>query len=617
MGRKYDFGGYATKNDIRCSDGRTIRRDAFKEQDGAKVPLVWQHLHDDPSNVLGHAILENRNDGVYAYCTFNNSPKGTATKSLVEHGDVVALSIYANQLKQQGGNVLHGCIREVSVVLAGANPGALIDTPVLEHGDTYVELEDEATIYTDSSIELYHADKDDEDADETKEKKEAGNEPTPNTVNNNNSNKEEKEMATENNKEKTVRDVWETLTEEQKQVVYFMIGQAVEDAQGNDDDDDDAKHYDFGGDAMKHNVFDNSTDTNFTPITTEEFTQIMNDAKRLGSMSDAVMQHMDGGVLAHADTQPQYGIENIDYLFPEARTLGGTPAFIRRDNGWVAKVMNGVHRSPFSRIKSVFANISEDEARAKGYIKGNMKRDEVFTLLKRTTSATTVYKKQKMDRDDVVDITDFDVVAWLKTEMRSMLDEEIARAILISDGRSASDDDKINEVNIRPIWKDEDLYTIKQAVTVAANADDDDVAKAMIKAAVKGRKNYKGSGNPTLFTTEDELTNMLLLEDNQGHRLYDSLEKLATAMRVREIVTVPSMENQTRTDAAGTTRTLLGIIVNLEDYNVGADKGGAVNMFDDFDIDYNQQKYLIETRCSGALVKPYSAIALEKVVGNN
>lgn len=616
MGRKYDFGGYATKNDIRCSDGRTIRRDAFKEQDGAKVPLVWQHLHDDPSNVLGHAILENRNDGVYAYCTFNNSPKGATTKSLVEHGDVVALSIYANQLKQQGGNVLHGCIREVSVVLAGANPGALIDTPVLEHGDTYVELEDEATIYTDSAIELYHADKDDEDAGETKEKKEEGNEPASNTVNNN-SNKEEKEMATENNKEKTVKDVWETLTEEQKQVVYFMIGQAIEDAQENDDDDDDAKHYDFGGDAMKHNVFDNSTDTGFTPITTEEFTQIMNDAKRLGSMSDAVMQHMDGGVLAHADTQPQYGIENIDYLFPEARTLGGTPTFIRRDNGWVTKVMNGVHRSPFSRIKSVFANISEDEARAKGYIKGNMKRDEVFTLLKRTTSATTVYKKQKMDRDDVSDITDFDVVAWLKTEMRSMLDEEIARAILISDGRSASDDDKINEANIRPIWKDEDLYTIKQAVTVAANADDDDVAKAMIKAAVKGRKNYKGSGNPTLFTTEDELTNMLLLEDNQGHRLYDSLEKLATAMRVREIVTVPSMENQTRTDAAGTTRTLLGIIVNLEDYNVGADKGGAVNMFDDFDIDYNQQKYLIETRCSGALVKPYSAIALEKVVGNN
>ena len=615
MGRKYDFGGYATKNDIRCSDGRTIRRDAFKEQDGAKVPLVWQHLHDDPSNVLGHAILENRNDGVYAYCTFNNSPKGTTTKSLVEHGDVVALSIYANQLKQQGGNVLHGCIREVSVVLAGANPGALIDTPVLEHGDTYVELEDEATIYTDSAIELYHADKDDEDAGEVKEKKEEGNEPAPNTVNNN-SNKEEKEMATENNKEKTIKDVWETLTEEQKQVVYFMVGQALENAQENDDDDD-AKHYDFGGDAMKHNVFDNSTDTGFTPITTEEFTQIMNDAKRLGSMSDAVMQHMDGGVLAHADTQPQYGIENIDYLFPEARTLGGTPTFIRRDNGWVTKVMNGVHRSPFSRIKSVFANISEDEARAKGYIKGNMKRDEVFTLLKRTTSATTVYKKQKMDRDDVVDITDFDVVAWLKTEMRSMLDEEIARAILISDGRSASDDDKINEVNIRPIWKDEDLYTIKQTVTVAANADDDDVAKAMIKAAVKGRKNYKGSGNPTLFTTEDELTNMLLLEDNQGHRLYDSLEKLATAMRVREIVTVPSMENQTRTDAAGTTRTLLGIIVNLDDYNVGADKGGAVNMFDDFDIDYNQQKYLIETRCSGALVKPYSAIALEKVVGSN
>ena len=616
MGYAYDFSGWATKNNIRCSDGRMIRQDAFKEQSGQKVPLVWQHQHNDPSNVLGHALLENRPEGVYAYCTFNDSPKGRQTKTLVEHGDVVALSIYANKLKQQGGNVLHGVIREVSVVLAGANPGALIDFPVLEHGDDVIAIEDEATIYTGESIELYHSDtqKEPELEDEPSEEEEKPSEKKEvKEVKNENNIKEDNNM----NEDKTIKEVFDSLTDEQKNVVYFLIGQAVEDATADvdeDDDDEAAEHYDFGGDYMKHNVFEDYDDPGCAPLTVDDMDTILDDAKRLGSLKESVLQHMEDGVLAHADMQPQYGIDNVDYLFPEARALGGTPEFIKRDTNWVKDVMTGVHHSPFSRIKSIFANISEDEARAKGFIKGNMKKDQVFTLLKRTTAPTTVYKKQKMDRDDVIDITDFDVIAWLKSEMREMLDEELARAILVSDGRSASDDDKINEVNIRPIWKDDDLYTIKQAVTVAANATDDDIAKAMIKQSVKARKNYKGSGNPTLFTTEDFLTSMLLLEDTQGHRIYKSEAELATAMRVKNIVTVPVMENLTRVDANSNTRTLMGIIVNLTDYNVGADKGGAVNMFDDFDIDYNQQKYLIETRCSGALIKPYSAIALEKVI---
>ena len=577
MGHKFDFSGWATRNNLKCSDGRTIRKDAFKDNDGQTVPLVWQHQHDDPMNVLGHALLENRNEGVYAYCTFNTTPAGQNAKLLVEHGDITALSIYANKLRQQGGDVLHGSIREVSLVLAGSNPGATIDFPILAHGDDLVEAEDEAIIYTDEFLELYHAEDDKKEEEPAEDKKE-----------------EKKEMA----EEKTVKDVFDSLTEEQKNVVYFMIGQALEDAGKGDEDDN------GGNEEMKHNAFDSETET-VTRMTADDMKQILADGKRLGSLREAVIQHMESGdlVLRHddeerpiytEDSDGRYGIADIDYLFPEARSLNNPPEWIKRDQDWVAKVMAGVHHTPFSRVKSMFANITEDEARAKGYIKGNKKKNEVFTLLKRTTTPQTIYKKQKLDRDDIIDITDFDVVAWLRAEMRMMLNEEIARAILVGDGRQSADEDKISEDHVRPIVTDDDLYAIK--VTVNNSSD----AKQVIRSAIRARKNYKGSGNPTFFTTEDMLTEMLLLEDNMGHFMYPSAQALATVLRVKEIVTVPVME--------GTN--YLGVIVNLNDYNVGADKGGAVSMFDDFDIDYNQQKYLIETRCSGALIKPYSAIVM-------
>jgi HK97 family phage prohead protease len=561
--KTYDFSGWATRNNLRCSDGRTIMKDAFKHNDGQTVPLVWNHQHNDPLNVLGHALLENRDEGVYAYCKFNETESGKNAKLLVEHGDVSALSIYANQLKQQGSNVIHGAIREVSLVLAGANPGAFIDS-VMSHGE---ESDDEAIIYTGEDISLFHADE-----------------------------KKDKPVDEKSEDEETVADVFNTLTEKQKTVVYAMIGQALEEKEESEDNNnnDDSKG---GNKTMKHNVFDKE-DTKKDVLSHSDLEAIFADAKRYGSLKDSVLAH---------------GIEQIDYLFPDAKNVTNTPQFIQRDMGWVQKVMNSVHHTPFSRIKSILADITEDDARAKGYIKGNLKKDEVFTLLKRTTTPTTIYKKQKLDRDDVVDITDFDVVAWLKSEMRMMLDEEIARAILVGDGRLSSSDDKINEQNIRPIWTDADLYTIKTPVTVAANATADQKAKAFIRAAIKSRKNYKGSGEPTLYTTEDILTDCLLMEDTTGRVIYDSVSKLATALRVKEIVTVPVMEDLSRT-VEGTTYNLMGIIVNLTDYNIGADKGGAVNMFDDFDIDYNAQKYLIETRCSGALIKPYSAIALELTV---
>lgn len=566
--KTYDFSGWATRNNLKCSDGRTIMKDAFKHNDGQTVPLVWNHQHNDPLNVLGHALLENREEGVYAYCKFNETESGKNAKLLVEHGDVSSLSIYANQLKHNGSNVIHGAIREVSLVLAGANPGAFIDA-VIRHGET---SDEEAIIYTGKNISLYHSD-------EKKEDKPV----------------DEKKTDEKKDTEETVADVFNTLTEKQKTVVYAMIGQALEEKEESEDnnDNDDSKG---GNKTMKHNVFDNE-DAKKDVLSHSDLEDIFADAKRYGSLKDSVLAH---------------GIEQIDYLFPDAKNVTDTPQFIQRDMGWVQKVMNSVHHTPFSRIKSVLADITEDDARAKGYIKGNMKKDEVFTLLKRTTTPTTIYKKQKLDRDDVVDIVDFDVVAWLKSEMRVMLDEEIARAALVGDGRLNSSDDKINEQNIRPIWTDADLYTIKAPVTVAANATADDKAKAFIRAAIKSRKNYKGSGEPTLYTTEDVLTDCLLMEDTTGRVIYDSVSKLATALRVKEIVTVPVMENLSRVDN-GTTYSLMGIIVNLTDYNIGADKGGAVNMFDDFDIDYNAQKYLIETRCSGALIKPYSAIALELV----
>lgn len=573
---RFDFSGWATKANLKCSDGRTIMKDAFKHNDGQTVPLVWNHQHNDPNEVLGHALLENRDEGVYAYCTFNDTESGKTAKLLVQHGDVNALSIYANQLKQKMSNVLHGNIREVSLVLAGANPGASIDS-IIMHGE---ESDEEAIIYTGEEITLAHS-SDAKDSEGTK--------------------KEDNKMADDIKKtdgEETVADVFNTLSEKQKTVVYAMIGQALEDAGVTDDDDEDYEDemgHSEGDDYMKRNVFDNDEQQEDV-LSHAAMETIIGDAKRFGSLKESF--------LAHAD---EYGIEQIDYLFPEAKTLNNPPEFIKRDTGWVSTVMGAVHHTPFSRIKSVFANITEDEARAKGYIKGNLKKEEVFSLLKRTTTPTTIYKKQKLDRDDVIDITDFDVVAWLKSEMRVMLDEEIARAILIGDGRLSSSDDKINESNIRPVVSDSELYTIRQKVSVPANATDDDKAKAMIKSAVKARKNYKGSGNPTFYTTEDWLTNALLLEDTQGHRLYKNDADVAAAMRVSKIVTVPVMEGVKGPEGGD----LIGIIVNLADYNVGADKGGAVNMFDDFDIDYNQQKYLIETRCSGALVKPYSAIELE------
>lgn len=574
---EYDFSGWATRNNIRCSDGRTIRKDAFKDNDGQKVPLVWNHSHNDPSNVLGHALLENRDEGVYAYCTFNDTENGQNAKTLVQHGDIDKLSIYANRLKQNGGDVIHGSIREVSLVYANANPGAYI-VDVMAHGD---DVEEGGIIYTDEKFSLYHAE--DDKKEETKENK-------------------------TNESDKTVGELFNSamkkLSDDEQKSVYAVIGAALEEK--DDSSDNEAEHSDTNGEytdgdleggneEMKHNVFDKEDAKEKDTLSHADQMTIISDARRYGSMKESF--------LAHAD---EYGIQGIDWLFPEARTTTNVPEFIKRDTGWVSKVMGAVHKSPFSRIKSVFADITEDEARAKGYMKGKLKKDEVFSLLKRTTTPTTIYKKQKMDRDDVIDITDFDVIAWLKSEMRLMLDEEIARAILLGDGRPASSDDKINELNIRPIVSDEELYTIQKTVDVATGADADAKAKAFIRAAIKARKDYKGSGNPTLFTTEDLLTDMLLLTDDMGRDLYESEEKLRTKLRVKEIVTVEVMEGVNGKNS----KPLMGIIVNPADYNVGADKGGAINMFDDFDIDYNQQKYLIETRCSGALTKPYSAIAL-------
>ena len=583
---EYDFSGWATRNNIRCSDGRTILKDAFKHNDGQIVPLVWNHDHNDPLNVLGHALLENRDEGVYAYCTFNDTDAGRNAKALVEHGDVTALSIYANQLKQQGPNVLHGAIREVSLVLAGANPGAFIDS-IIRHGE---ESDEEAIIYTGEELVLEHA-----CGGATPKKKKKEMEHSQNTIVNDKNLDEIKDNFTppSGNKEKTVQDVFDTLNEEQKTVVYALIGQALDDSNQNENNEKE------GNDNMKHNVFDQDQKEKENVLTHADMETIISEGKRYGSLKDSF--------LAHA---AQYGIDQIDFLFPEAKNVTNQPDFIKRDDSYVQKVLRGVHHTPFSRIKSTHANITADEARAKGYIKGHLKKEEVFTLLKRTTTPTTIYKKQKMDRDDIIDITDFDVVAYIKAEMRMMLDEEIARAILVGDGRSTSNDDKIPETNIRPIAKDDDLYTIKAPVAVAKDATEDAIAKAFIRTVIKTRKEYKGSGSPTLFTTEDMLTNCLLLEDNNGRIIYDSVDKLATTLRVKEIVPVEVMEGVTRT-AGAKNLPLMAILVNLNDYYVGADKGGAINMFDDFDIDYNQEKYLIETRISGALVKPYSAIAFE------
>lgn len=566
MGKqKWDFSGWATRNDLHCSDGRTIRKDAFKDCDGKIVPIFWNHQHDSVDNVLGNGMLENRDEGVYFYGAFNEDEEGQKAKKRVQHGDIRSLSIMANQLRQVGGDVIHGVIREVSLVPAGANPGAFIDI-VMSHGE---EVGDAMILGYDEAISLhfYHA----EDEEEKKD---------------------EKESDGEKDSEETLEDVINSMTEKQRNTMFGLIGKALEEKD---------EKLEEGDPDMKKNIFDRTNDQNTsgvlmhsdgTLVTVDEVTTIFKDAKRLGSLRDAVLEH---------------GIDQIDYLFPDDRTLTTQPTFIQRDMGWVSDIMGSVHHTPFARVKSVFADITEDDARAKGYIKGKMKKEEFFSLIKRRTEPTTVYKKQKMDRDDMIDITDFDVAAWLKTEMRMMLNEELARAYLIGDGRLASSDDHINDQNIRPVAFDDDLFTIHADIEVSSSATDDDKAKALIRGVIKNRKLYRGSGNPVMYTTEDALTDMLLLEDTLGHALYADEAALARKMRVRKIVTVPVMEGVTGKNG----NPLVAVVVNMGDYNVGADRGGAVNMFDDFDIDYNQQKYLIETRCSGALTVPYSAMAFE------
>ena len=603
----YDFSGWATKNDIRCVDGRTIRQNAFKECDGKTVPIVWSHMHDDPDLVLGHALLENHPDGVRMYGKLNDSPKGRQTKLLIEHGDIVGLSIWANQLQQSAGDVLHGVIREVSVVLAGANPGAYIDTVNLAHSDDLgdFEQEDEAIITTGEPIELFHAAM--ESDDEGTGKKEAMAEEKE---------KEVKEPEKEqDNEDETVGDVFNTLTDKQKTAVYAIIAEALNEEGGEEkeEEEDEKEESEEEKKEMKHNVFD-VEENEKTVLSHDDMKVIMADAKRLGSLKEAVQHHMEeGGVLAHAvyntnadGTQgaaQTYGIADINYLFPEARKLDNIPPFIKRNDEWVNVVINGTHHTPFSRIKSVFANITNEEARARGYVKGKQKANEVFSLLKRSTDPQTIYKKQKLDRDDIIDITDFDVVAWLRGEMRMMLNEEIARAILIGDGRLDSDDDKIHPDHIRPIVTDAALYNI--TTPVEAGGTPEITAKNIIRAAIRARKDYKGSGSPTFFCGEGLLTEMMLLEDGLGHPLYADEAALARRMRVSRIVTCPLIDTATIDG-----KSLYGVIVNLTDYNIGADKGGEINMFDDFDIDFNQQKYLIETRISGALTRPYSAITL-------
>lgn len=601
--KKYDFSGWATKNDIRCSDGRTIRRGAFAAQNGAKVPLVWNHRHDSESEVLGHAVLENRDNGVYAYCSFNGTEAGQTAKELVQHGDICALSIYANQLKQNAGDVVHGVIREVSLVLAGANRGAIIDS-VLEHG----ELSDDSAeiMFIGYDDLLVHSATDTDDTEKEEDEK---------MVNKKNYDPEEDDdeedtQQASSGKGKTVGSVLETLNEDQKKAVAILVDEVLKSEKGSgskDNNDDEEEN-------MKHNVFDGGSEQGY--LSHSEMKEIFSNAKRAGSLKAAVADSMESGALAHALTNDDgstqaYGMTNVDYLFPDAKTIDSTPGFIKRETDWVDEVMSQTHHTPFSRVKSVFADITEDQARAKGYIKGKMKKEEVFSLLKRSTEPQTIYKKQKMDKDDIDDITDFSVVAWLKTEMQLMLREETARAILIGDGRLASDDDKIKEDHIRPVYNDADLYTVKFAVEVPAGASDEVKAKALMKAAIKARKLYKGSGNPTFFTNEDELTNMLLIENGIGERLYKSEAEVATALRAKKTTPVEIMDGLEIEVTEGNTKTkypVAAISVNLADYNIGTNGGAKTDFFDDFDIDYNQYKYLYETRMSGALIKPYSAI---------
>jgi len=614
MSRKFDFSGWATRNDIECADGLTIRQDAFADCNGAKVPLVYMHNHKDVEEVLGHALLENRADGVYCYGSFNDTEKGQMAKALVAHGDITSLSIFANNLVKNGKNVTHGIIREVSLVLAGANPGATIDFPVLQHADgSYSDpIEDEAIISykqpLSMSDELAHMlDEDPEDEDEEIDDEELEEEETEDEV----SHSDDSEEGDDDDPD--VGEVIDSLNDDQKELVEGLMNlayeQGVKDASGESEEEEteeeevvEQSDIKEGETVMHKNLFEKETADEVLchGVALDEMKATFKDFQREGSLKNAAIAH---------------GIENIDWLFPEAKAASATPTFIKRDTGWVSGVLNGVHHTPYSRIKSIFADITGEEARARGYVKDNYKEEEVISLLRRSTTPQTIYKKQKFDRDDLIDITDFDVVAWIKAEMRMMLDEEIARAILVGDGRLASSPDKIQEDHIRPIWKEADLFSVKVKVTYAAGADDNAKAQANIKALIKNRKFYKGSGNPKFYTTEDVLADMLLITDTTGRFIYESVQTLANKLRVSEIVTVPVMDNLTRLDATDSkTYQLLGIMVNLQDYNVGADKGGAVNMFDDFDIDYNKEVYLIETRCSGALTVPYSALVLETEV---
>lgn len=612
MNKDYDFGGWATKNNIKCSDGRTILKDAFKQNDGQKVPLVWNHQHNDPSEVLGHALLENREEGVYAYCKFNNTESGQTAKSLVANGDVDKLSIYANRLKTHMNNVMHGCIREVSLVLAGANPGAFIDT-VISHGED-AEAEEEGIIYTDEHIEtIEHSD------DESNKKGETDME---------DENKKVDEEKKDENNEKTIQEVFETLNEEQKNAVCAIVGQLLEHSddsedeseddskdeseddsenKDNDSEDNSENNNDEGEEDMKHNVFDNDKNNDEVLQHSEILASAIQDAKKYGSLKESVIEHAAIN-----------NITDIGKLFPDATALNKEPIMIEKDQTWVGKIINTIKHTPFSRVKVTMGKMTEPQARAKGYIKGNKKTNIQMAALNRIVTPTTVYIKNEIDRDDVIDITDFDVVAWQKREMRKELDKELALAALLGDGRDISDNDKINEQNIIPIIKDVDTFTIKYTITEGVDykqannsaSNNDSFTKGIIRAAIRSRKEYKGSGSPTFFTTEDYLTDMLLIEDQNGRRIYESLAQLALALRVKEIVTIPEMEQEAYKD-------IVGVIVNMADYTMGADKGGSVNMFDDFDIDYNQMKYLMETRCSGALTVPYSAIVLKKAGASN
>lgn len=620
MNKDYDFSGWATRNNIECSDGRTIMKDAFKQNDGQKVPLVWNHQHNDPSEVLGHALLENRADGVYAYCKFNNTESGQTAKSLVNNGDVDKLSIYANRLKTKMSNVMHGCIREVSLVLAGANPGAYIDS-IISHGE---DSDEEAIIYNDSEINLEDKSEQIEDiqhndeSDDTEKEKEDSSKM-----------EDKKKEDQEDKKEKTIKEIVDTMNDEQKQAMYAVVGQALshsDEENESDEESDDKNNEEDGGEVMKHNVFNKDTDNNEVLEHSEIIEKAIKDAKKYGSMKESVLAHAEeAGLTADQTNRAINGItgwtgnENaIATLFPDATELYREPRMIEKDNSWVAKVMSATKHTPFSRVKTTFGKMKEEEARAKGYIKGNKKTNIQMAVINRVTTPTTVYIKNEIDRDDVIDITDFDVVAWQKKEMRKQLDKDLALAMLLGDGRDVSDSNKINEQNIRPVISDDDMYTIKYTVTKGRDytqdgnsySDNDSKTKGVIRAAIKSRKEYKGSGTPTFFTTEDVLTDMLLIEDQNGRRIYNTIAELALALRCKEIVTIPEMEAEAYKD-------IYGVIVNMNDYTAGADKGGSINMFDDFDIDYNQMKYLIETRMSGALTVPYSAIVLNKETAAN